>query len=174
MYDCQMSYLKVANEIYTTANVDIKTSGHAFKVAEISSSDELFKLFRGRLEGALDCNSQALTSVGGATMAGNLDPTVTNTYKLGSSTKVWDVIYGKNIVGTGFYRTPIVYNDTQLSIYAAANLLLLGLPAVPTRIQGSFCDMTSADIRMGNLPVADPHVVGQLWNNGGVLTVSAG
>jgi hypothetical protein len=23
-------------------------------------------------------------------------------------------------------------------------------------------------------PTADPHVVGQVWNNGGVLTVSAG
>ena len=29
-------------------------------------------------------------------------------------------------------------------------------------------------IYLFNLPVADPHVVGQLWNNGGVVTVSAG
>jgi len=29
-------------------------------------------------------------------------------------------------------------------------------------------------IKMTGLATADPHVVGQLWNNSGVLTVSAG
>ena len=32
----------------------------------------------------------------------------------------------------------------------------------------------SGAVVLSNLPVADPHVVGQLWNNLGVLTVSAG
>lgn len=29
-------------------------------------------------------------------------------------------------------------------------------------------------IILPNLPTVDPEVVGQLWNNGGILTVSAG
>jgi hypothetical protein len=29
-------------------------------------------------------------------------------------------------------------------------------------------------ILLTGLPIANPHVVGELWNNGGVVTVSAG
>jgi len=29
-------------------------------------------------------------------------------------------------------------------------------------------------VSLPNLPTADPHVAGQVWNNAGVLTVSAG
>jgi len=34
--------------------------------------------------------------------------------------------------------------------------------------------LMGGNVFMENLPVADPHIVGVLWNNGGVLTVSAG
>lgn len=33
---------------------------------------------------------------------------------------------------------------------------------------------TGSVISLTGLPTADPHVVGQLWSNAGVLTVSAG
>jgi hypothetical protein len=32
----------------------------------------------------------------------------------------------------------------------------------------------SGVVMMPGLPTSDPHVVGQVWNNSGVLTVSAG
>jgi len=32
----------------------------------------------------------------------------------------------------------------------------------------------SGAVILSGLPTADPHVVGELWNNAGVLTVSAG
>lgn len=32
----------------------------------------------------------------------------------------------------------------------------------------------SSPVFMGDLPTADPHVVGQIWLNAGVFTVSAG
>lgn len=35
-------------------------------------------------------------------------------------------------------------------------------------------DLTDADLRMSNLPTSDPAVAGRLWNNSGVLNVSAG
>lgn len=35
-------------------------------------------------------------------------------------------------------------------------------------------NIDGATIILANLPTADPEVVGQLWNNSGVLTVSAG
>lgn len=35
-------------------------------------------------------------------------------------------------------------------------------------------DITSAVVKMTGLPAADPHVVGQLWNSAGTLTISAG
>lgn len=35
-------------------------------------------------------------------------------------------------------------------------------------------DLYNGKVLMPNLPVADPHVADQLWNNGGVLTVSSG
>ena len=34
--------------------------------------------------------------------------------------------------------------------------------------------LAGANIVITGLPTADPQVVGQLWNDGGVLTVSAG
>lgn len=34
--------------------------------------------------------------------------------------------------------------------------------------------LTGATISIPNLPTSDPAVAGQLWNNAGVLTVSAG
>lgn len=33
---------------------------------------------------------------------------------------------------------------------------------------------TAGTVIFSGLPTADPHVVGQLWSNSGVLTVSAG
>ena len=39
----------------------------------------------------------------------------------------------------------------------------------------SITDLTaSGTVIFSGLPTADPHVVGQLWSNSGVLTVSAG
>ena len=39
----------------------------------------------------------------------------------------------------------------------------------------SITDLTaSGTVILSGLPTADPHVVGQLWSNSGVLTVSAG
>ena len=39
----------------------------------------------------------------------------------------------------------------------------------------SITDLTAAGIvKFTGLPTADPHVVGELWSNSGVLTVSAG
>jgi hypothetical protein len=35
-------------------------------------------------------------------------------------------------------------------------------------------NVTGGTVIMLDLPTADPHVVGQLWSNSGVLTVSAG
>ena len=35
-------------------------------------------------------------------------------------------------------------------------------------------DGTNSVVIFSDLPTADPEVVGQLWNNSGVLTVSAG
>ena len=32
----------------------------------------------------------------------------------------------------------------------------------------------TAPVYMADLPTADPHVLGQLWNSGNVVTVSAG
>jgi hypothetical protein len=32
----------------------------------------------------------------------------------------------------------------------------------------------SSPVFLGDLPTADPHVVGQIWSNSGVVTVSAG
>jgi len=39
---------------------------------------------------------------------------------------------------------------------------------------GSAWENYATSIIFTNLPTADPHVVGQLWSNSGVLTVSAG
>ena len=33
---------------------------------------------------------------------------------------------------------------------------------------------SSGEMYIVNLPAADPHVVGKLWNNAGVVTISAG
>jgi len=38
----------------------------------------------------------------------------------------------------------------------------------------STIELYRGNVYMPNLPVADPHIVGVLWNNGGVVTVSAG
>ena len=46
-----------------------------------------------------------------------------------------------------------------------------------TRFNGAwlyYLKMDKDGMYMPNLPVADPHIVGALWNNGGVVTVSAG
>lgn len=34
--------------------------------------------------------------------------------------------------------------------------------------------LSNASVKMTALPTADPHVVGQIWANSGVMTVSAG
>lgn len=34
--------------------------------------------------------------------------------------------------------------------------------------------LSNASVKMTAIPTSDPHVVGQLWANSGVLTVSAG
>ena len=52
--------------------------------------------------------------------------------------------------------------------------LALGADTSNTIVDGAAIDMNSAVIMMADLPTSDPSVAGQLWNNSGVLTVSAG
>lgn len=45
---------------------------------------------------------------------------------------------------------------------------------VPINPDDGETTISSTVVKMTSLPVEDPKVVGQLWNNSGVLTVSAG
>ncbi len=52
-----------------------------------------------------------------------------------------------------------------------------GLPVNNPTFTGTLTGPTlvvSGNATMSGLPTADPHVVGRLWSNSGVLTVSAG
>lgn len=73
----------------------------------------------------------------------------------------------KKAVKRLFYSASQVRNDSSVkgnSVKDALNTLsVLPDPSV-----------FSGVVKMTGLPAADPHVVGELWNNAGVLTVSAG
>lgn len=49
-----------------------------------------------------------------------------------------------------------------------------GAVAATTLTASGAVSMTNASISMTALPTSDPLVAGRLWNNSGVLTVSAG
>lgn len=75
---------------------------------------------------------------------------------------------GVTAQGTGF-TTPSVDN---LFFISTGN----GVPAptIETGANLTWLDDAGSRVILPGLPTADPHVVGQLWSNAGVLTVSAG
>lgn len=55
---------------------------------------------------------------------------------------------------------------------AAESAVTVGINNATALVVGS--DGTAVTVKMPGLPTADPHVADQLWNDGGVLTVSSG
>jgi len=69
---------------------------------------------------------------------------------------------GLNVNGAGIFNLTLnVVGNVGFS--GACEFINLGI----SRLAG-------AEVYMGALPLADPHAVGRLWNNAGVVTVSAG
>ena len=71
----------------------------------------------------------------------------------------------------GLYLLSKGANPLYLQAESPSYAVLIG-PTVT--IDGeTYTSLTSVEILMPNLPTSDPHNAGQLWNNGGVLSVSA-
>ena len=70
--------------------------------------------------------------------------------------------------------TPEFGPPTQIGTAVAGNIVKF---VANQQIADSGVSVASPSYRtltLTNLPTADPHVAGQVWSNGGVLTVSAG
>lgn len=70
-------------------------------------------------------------------------------------------------MATTTFSGPVVSNNGFVGNVAGA-VVATSITAVGA------VSLTNAVISMPNLPTSDPAVAGQLWNNSGVLTVSAG
>lgn len=121
---------------------------------------------------------------GSRAMAGNLN---LGAYKfLTTNYLLKEYGYGfavRNLADTGFenmycnrfignYFTPLtgnLYLQTGASVLDHFMIRTYNGAALVTNM-----DCYEGKTLMPNLPVADPHVVGELWNNGGVVTLSAG
>ena len=74
-------------------------------------------------------------------------------------------------MATTTFSGPVVSNNGFVGAVAGA---VTGAVAATTLSASGAVSLTNAVISIPNLPTADPLVAGQLWNNSGVLTVSAG
>jgi hypothetical protein len=74
-------------------------------------------------------------------------------------------------MATTTFSGPVVSNNGFVGAVSGA---VTGAVAATTLSASGVVSLTNASISMTALPTSDPLVAGRLWNNSGVLTVSAG
>lgn len=91
-------------------------------------------------------------------------------YDIGSPTKIWNRICVKYINKWGLIQ------PTNNATIATANDVAkyIAFTSHNGAIQVTNMKLLGGNVLMENLPVADPHVVGALWNDAGTVKVSAG
>ena len=101
-------------------------------------------------------------------IGGGVDPT-TEVYKVVDSSphELWWTILTqlRNTleIGSGFKIEALTGSSVEVDSGATLDVQ-----------NGSTCNLNTATVNMANLPTSDPSVAGRLWNNSGVVTVSAG
>jgi hypothetical protein len=88
-----------------------------------------------------------------------------------------DKSYHGLIVRQGIDTDTIVVggvNFTPVSPTFTGTTTVGGLTATGAVSMTGTVSLTNASVSMTNLPTADPHVIGRIWSNSGVMTVSAG
>lgn len=89
-------------------------------------------------------------------------------------------IYNTYTDVSNYERTAIIWDTNIFRVRPEAagtgtvRDMAIGSDTANTIVDGAAIDMNSAVIMMADLPTSDPSNAGQLWNNSGVLTVSAG
>lgn len=87
-------------------------------------------------------------------------------YSKGFPTSVWNVGELVNLIGAVITGSSAPGSFSTVTATGLASLAAVTATGAVT--------LSNASVKMTALPTADPHVVGALWKNSAVLTVSAG
>lgn len=78
------------------------------------------------------------------------------------------------VTSTNGFVGAVTATTVTATIVTATTVAATNVIATGAVIASGVTSLTNASISMTALPTADPLVVGRLWNNAGVLNVSAG
>lgn len=105
---------------------------------------------------------------------GNIIPNGNGIKNLGLLSSKWLNVYSRILRAADLVTSPAIRPTGGNNTGNIGSATVYWLNLYIAMIHGFNAKFTGDLIDMPNLPAADPHVAGRLWNNAGVVNISAG